>query len=237
MPAFMKISQSANCLTDFIGQSGSPFRVKLQEQFGEGKGYGRAQHYTVWGGGAMKAVIGLGNPGPQYTLSRHNVGFLAVDRLTEDLGLVFKAKYQGLMAEGQIAGEKVLFLKPQTFMNLSGRSVKGLVAFYKPAAEDILVLHDDIDLPLGKIRLRQRGGAGGHNGLRSIMSELGTEDFWRFKIGVSRPPEQWDTADYVLAPFLDTELTVLDEVLERVQKAVLLWLGGDSAKAMNLYNR
>jgi PTH1 family peptidyl-tRNA hydrolase len=185
----------------------------------------------------MKAVIGLGNPGPQYTLSRHNVGFLAVDRLTEALGLVFKAKYQGLTAEGQIAGEKVLFLKPQTFMNLSGRSVKGLAAFYKLAAEDILVLHDDIDLPLGKIRLRQRGGAGGHNGLRSIMSELGTEDFWRFKIGVSRPPEQWDPADYVLAPFLDTELTVLDEVLERVQKAVLLWLGGDSAKAMNLYNR
>ncbi|HWQ88650.1 MAG TPA: aminoacyl-tRNA hydrolase [Desulfitobacteriaceae bacterium] len=185
----------------------------------------------------MKAVIGLGNPGPQYALSRHNVGFLAVDRLAEDFGLVFKAKYQGLMAEGQIAGKKVLFLKPQTFMNLSGRSVKELAAFYKLAGEDILVLHDDIDLPLGKIRMRQRGGAGGHNGLRSIMAELGREDFWRFKIGVSRPPEHWDTAGYVLAPFLSAELTVLNEVLERVQKAVLLWLGGDSAKAMNLYNQ
>jgi PTH1 family peptidyl-tRNA hydrolase len=220
-------------LTEAFRQVFAFFRQKIQEQSAEGKKY----RSEARGRQVMKAVIGLGNPGPQYAVSRHNAGFLAIDRLAEDLGLVFKPRYQGLTAEAQIAGEKVFFLKPQTFMNLSGRSVRELAAFYKLAPEDILVLHDDLDLPLGKIRLRQRGGAGGHNGLRSLMAELGTENFWRLKIGVSRPPEQWDTADYVLAPFSNTELTVLNEVLERVQKAVMLWLGGEHVKAMNLYNR
>jgi PTH1 family peptidyl-tRNA hydrolase len=188
------------------------------------------------GGVAMKTIIGLGNPGTEYAKTRHNIGFIALDRLVKDRNIVFRAKYQGLMAEGEIAGERLLFLKPQTFMNLSGRSVREVVNFYKLSGEDLLVLHDDIDLPLGKIRLRNRGGAGGHNGIRSINEELGTEIFWRLKIGINRPPEQWDTARYVLAPFFPEELQDLDEILDRVEKAVTLWAGGNHNKAMNLYN-
>lgn len=184
----------------------------------------------------MKTIIGLGNPGPEYAKTRHNIGFIAIDRLVKDLNIVFKAKYQGLVAEGHIAGEHLLFLKPQTFMNLSGRSVRELVSFYKLSGEDLLVVHDDIDLPLGKIRLRNRGGAGGHNGIRSIIEELGTETFWRLKIGVNRPPEQWDTVRYVLSPFFPDELQDLDDILGRVEKAVTLWACGNYNKAMNLYN-
>lgn len=185
----------------------------------------------------MKAIIGLGNPGVEYAESRHNVGFVALDGLVEGLNVGFRAKYQGLMAEGQILGERVLFLKPQTYMNLSGRSVRELLNFYKLSGEDCLVLHDDLDLPLGKMRLRTQGSAGGHNGIRSIITELGTEMFWRLKIGVNRPPDQWDTARYVLSPFFPKELTELEEVLDRVEKAVILWVGGQHNKAMNLYNK
>ncbi|HWQ70996.1 MAG TPA: aminoacyl-tRNA hydrolase [Desulfitobacteriaceae bacterium] len=184
----------------------------------------------------MKTIIGLGNPGTEYAKTRHNIGFAALDRLVKDLNLVFRAKYQGLVAEGQIAGERVLFLKPQTFMNLSGYSVREAVNFYKLAAEDLLVLHDDIDIPFGKIRLRNHGSAGGHNGIRSIIEVLGTETFWRVKIGVNRPPEQWDTARYVLSPFSPEELRDLEEILDRVEKAAILWAGGNQNKAMNLYN-
>jgi PTH1 family peptidyl-tRNA hydrolase len=185
----------------------------------------------------MKIIIGLGNPGVEYLKTRHNIGFAAMDRLVKDLNIGFRAKFQGLVAEGQIAGERLLFLKPQTFMNLSGRSVREVVTFYKLSGEDLLVLHDDIDLPLGKIRLRNHGGPGGHKGIRSIIEELGTETFWRLKIGVNRPPEQWDTASYVLAPFSSEELQDLDEILDRVEKAVTLWAGGNHNKAMNLYNK
>ncbi|MHB8126039.1 MAG: aminoacyl-tRNA hydrolase [Desulfitobacteriaceae bacterium] len=185
----------------------------------------------------MKTIIGLGNPGIEYAETRHNVGFLALDGLVEALNLGFRVKYQGLLAEGQIAGERVLLLKPQTFMNLSGRSVRDLANFYKISGEDLLVVHDDLDLPLGKIRLRNQGSAGGHNGIRSIIVELGTEKFWRLKIGVNRPPEQWDAARYVLSPFFPKEIPDLEEVLNRVEKAITLWVGGNHNKAMNLYNK
>ena len=188
-------------------------------------------------GVAMKAIIGLGNPGVEYAETRHNVGFLALDGLIEGLNLGFRVKYQGLLAEGQMVGERVLFLKPQTFMNLSGRSVRELLNFYKLSGEDLLILHDDLDLPLGKIRLRNQGSAGGHNGIRSIIAELGTEKFWRLKIGVSRPPERWDTARYVLSPFFSKELIELEEVLDRVVKVISLWVEGNQTKAMNLYNK
>ncbi|MDP4125427.1 MAG: aminoacyl-tRNA hydrolase [Bacillota bacterium] len=185
----------------------------------------------------MKVIVGLGNPGPQYLETRHNMGFLLVDLLAELHGLQFRTKFQGLWAEGNEEGERILLLKPQTFMNLSGRSVSELCRFYKVQGEDLLIVHDDMDLTLGKIRLRNQGSAGGHNGIRSILAELGSEKFWRLKLGVGRPPKEWDPARFVLSPFEESELTLLDEVLGRAVKAVQLWIKGETERAMNLYHR
>lgn len=185
----------------------------------------------------MKVIVGLGNPGPQYLETRHNIGFLFVDLLAEQYQLQFRTKFQGLWAEGNVDGERVLFLKPQTFMNLSGRSVSELCRFYKVQGEDLLVVHDDMDLTLGKIRLRNQGSAGGHNGIKSILSELGTEKFWRLKLGIGRPPKEWDPARFVLSSFEESELIPLDELLGRAVKATHLWIKGETDRAMNLYHR
>ncbi|HWQ40795.1 MAG TPA: aminoacyl-tRNA hydrolase [Desulfosporosinus sp.] len=185
----------------------------------------------------MKVIVGLGNPGPQYAQTRHNIGFLLIDLLAESHKLVFHSKYQGLWAEGNVERERFLLLKPQTFMNLSGRSVRELTNFYKISGEDLLIVHDDMDLSLGKIRFRDQGGAGGHNGIRSILAELGSDKFWRLKLGVGRPPREWDPADYVLSSFAGDEISQLDEVLERAQKATNLWIKGETGRAMNLYHR
>lgn len=185
----------------------------------------------------MKVIVGLGNPGPQYAVTRHNIGFLLVDQLAEINNLQFRVKFQGLWAEGNVGGERLQLLKPQTFMNLSGRAVSDLMRFYKVTGEDLLIVHDDIDLPLGKIRLRDQGGAGGHNGIRSIQAELGSEKFWRLKLGVGRPPKEWDPARYVLSPFEETEFPELEDLLVRAEKAANLWLKGDASQAMNLYHR
>ncbi len=185
----------------------------------------------------MKVIVGLGNPGPQYAETRHNIGFLLVDLLAEVYELQFRAKFQGLWTEGNVEGERILLLKPQTFMNLSGRSVRELTNFYKILGSDLLIVHDDMDLSLGKIRLRDQGSAGGHNGIKSILAELGTERFWRLKLGVGRPPKEYDPAHYVLSPFADDETTQLDEVLGRAEKATNLWIKGESDRAMNLYHR
>ncbi|XWX63834.1 aminoacyl-tRNA hydrolase [Desulfitobacterium sp. AusDCA] len=185
----------------------------------------------------MKLIAGLGNPGGQYAETRHNVGFLLLDTWAEELKLDFRQKYQGLIAETQWAGERVFLLKPQTFMNLSGRSIREVVQFYKILSKDVLVVHDDMDLPLGRIRLRQSGSAGGHNGIKSTIAEIGTEEFWRLKIGVGRPPAGWDPANYVLGAFGKEEVPVLEDVLERGQEVLRLWVQGESNKAMNTFNR
>lgn len=191
----------------------------------------------LWEERSMKVIVGLGNPGGQYAETRHNVGFVLVDMIAEGLGIEFQAKFQGLIADSRSEGERIILLKPQTFMNLSGRSVSELISFYKVKPEDVIVIHDDMDLPLGKIRLRNKGSAGGHNGMRSIIADLGTEDFWRLKFGVGRPPAGWDPARYVLSAFTENEIQLLEESLERAEKAISLWITGDSVKAMNLYNR
>ena len=185
----------------------------------------------------MKVIVGLGNPGPQYAETRHNIGFLLVDLLAEVNKLQFRAKFQGLWSEGNIEGERVFLLKPQTFMNLSGRSVRELINFYKISGDDLLIVHDDMDLSLGKIRLRDQGSAGGHNGIKSILAELGTERFGRLKLGVGRPPREYDPARYVLSPFAEDEIKPLDEVLGRAEKATNLWIKGEVDRAMNLYHR
>lgn len=185
----------------------------------------------------MKLIVGLGNPGGQYAETRHNVGFLLLDTWAEELKLDFRPKYQGLIAETQWAGERVILLKPLTFMNLSGHSIREVVQFYKIPSKDILVVHDDMDLPLGRIRLRQSGSAGGHNGIKSTIAEIGTEEFWRLKIGVGRPPSGWDPARYVLGAFGKEEVPVLEDVLERGREVLRLWAQGESNKAMNTFNR
>ncbi|MDR3541899.1 MAG: aminoacyl-tRNA hydrolase [Desulfosporosinus sp.] len=195
----------------------------------------------------MKVIVGLGNPGTQYAETRHNIGFLLVDLLAETHNLQFRAKFQGLWTEGNVGGERVLLLKPQTFMNLSGRSVRDLTNFYKVRGEDLLIVQDDMDLPLGKIRLRDQGSAGGHNGIKSILVELGTEKFWRLKLGVGRPPTRNSISDsqnsntsvinHVLSSFAEDELTLLDDVLGRAERATNLWIKGETSRAMNLYHR
>lgn len=185
----------------------------------------------------MKLIAGLGNPGGQYAETRHNAGFLLLDCLAEELKLDFRPKFQGLVAETMMGGEKVYLLKPQTFMNLSGRSIRELAQFYKIAPEDIMVVYDDMDLPIGRLRLRSSGSPGGHNGIKSTIAELGTENFWRLKVGIGRPPAGWDSARYVLASFAKEELPVLEEILDKGMKAVTLWAKEGGDKAMNLYNR
>ncbi|MDR3600116.1 MAG: aminoacyl-tRNA hydrolase [Desulfosporosinus sp.] len=199
----------------------------------------------------MKVIVGLGNPGPQYAETRHNVGFLLIDLLAEAQNLQFREKFQGLWTEVKIEGERILLLKPQTYMNLSGRSVSELANFYKVPGEDLLIVQDDMDLPLGKIRLRNQGSAGGHNGIKSILAELGTDKFWRLKLGVGRPSTQNPSVDiqnsnhaprttiidHVLSPFAEDELAQLDEELGRAEKVTNLWIKGETGRAMNLYHR
>lgn len=185
----------------------------------------------------MKVITGLGNPGIEYAETRHNVGFVLIDNLAEKLGLDFKPKFQGMLAEGQQNGEKIFLFKPQTYMNLSGRAIRELVHFYKIPNPNALIVYDDMDLPLGKMRLRDKGSAGGHKGIRSIIMEWGTEEFWRLKIGIGRPPAGWEAPNFVLGRFAPQEIPVFEEALEKAEKAALLWLSGESTKAMNLYNR
>lgn len=185
----------------------------------------------------MKAIVGLGNPGREYSDTRHNIGFVIMDTLADDWGWEFRTKFQGAWAEGKVGDEKISLLKPGTYMNLSGKAVRELAAFYKIPAENLLIVHDDMDLALGKTRLRARGGAGGHNGIRSLLGELGTDDFWRLKIGVGRPPAGWNPADYVLSSFRTEEYSSLDDSVDRACKVIDLWIRGEQEKAMNLFNQ
>ena len=174
----------------------------------------------------MKAVIGLGNPGIGYEGTRHNVGFLVLDQWSKAHGIRYKSRFRGKFAEERVANEKVLLLKPQTYMNLSGMAVAELSGFYQMDPQDILIVHDDIDLALGKLRLRARGSAGGHNGLKSIQAHLGSTEYWRLKIGVGRPAgeEKGDVADYVLSPFAKAERKELEEVVAKGVEFLELWI-------------
>lgn len=154
----------------------------------------------------MHIIIGLGNPGKEYERTRHNVGFDVIDVLSEKLGIALtKNAMHGLIGEGFVQGEKVILVKPQTYMNLSGQCVTELVGWYKAPMENVMVVYDDIDLPLGKLRLRAGGSAGTHNGMRSIIGLLGRQDFPRLRVGVGQRPEGWDLADWVLSRYRTEE--------------------------------
>lgn len=185
----------------------------------------------------MKAVIGLGNPGLKYAKTKHNVGFMLLDRMIKNNKLDYRRDFRGKLAEARLCGERVFFLKPYTYMNLSGLAVAQLANYYKIHEGSILIIHDDMDLSLGRIRLRRKGSSGGHNGLKSIIQELGTQEFWRLKIGIGRPEEEFDVINHVLSTFKKEEAKELETVLDRGEKAVTLWLEGKEEEAMSIYNQ
>lgn len=185
----------------------------------------------------MKIVVGLGNPGDRYRDTRHNVGFQVVDELARRWRSdSWRRRYEAEIAEHRAIGP-VLLVKPQTFMNLSGTSVREAAKFYKVPSVDIVVIHDDLDLPPGRMRIRERGGAGGHRGIESIISQLGTDEFVRIKFGIGRPPAGWETADYVLGRFNPEEQTLIKEMTVTAADAVEMLLKEGVAPTMNRFNR
>jgi peptidyl-tRNA hydrolase, PTH1 family len=184
----------------------------------------------------MKVIVGLGNPGSRYAGTRHNVGFAVVDALAEapDAGR-FQSRFQAEVAELRVGEHKVLLVKPETFMNLSGRSVRQVLDFYDLPAEDLLVVCDDINLPLGKLRFRARGTHGGHNGLRDIQNHLGTTEYARLRIGVGAP-EGDDAVDHVLSRFRPVERPVIEEALQKAVQAAVFWVEKGIEASMNQYN-
>lgn len=185
----------------------------------------------------MKLIVGLGNPGLTYAHTRHNVGFMMVDRLAELWdGACEKKQGQALVRTANAAGGRLLLVKPQTFMNLSGDSLWELVNFYKDGIEDLIVIHDDLDLPLGKLRFKSGGGTGGHRGLKSITQRLGTDKYDRLKIGVDRPPDFMTTEAYVLQAFSIEEKGLLDKVLDKGAEGLRYWLTEGCVPAMNKFN-
>lgn len=186
-----------------------------------------------------KLIVGLGNPGAKYANTRHNVGWMALDAFARKHGVAMeKSGFQGVYGELRWGSpsEKVILLKPMTFMNLSGRSVAPAAHFYKIAPSDILVLYDDMDLDVGRLRLREKGSAGGHNGMKSLIQELGTQEFRRLRIGVGRPAPGWQVIDWVLAPFGPDDAATLAGVIPKTVEAVETFLTDGILKAMNLYN-
>ncbi|MBE6878002.1 MAG: aminoacyl-tRNA hydrolase [Ruminococcaceae bacterium] len=183
-------------------------------------------------------VAGLGNPGSKYQNTRHNIGFETLDYIADKNNVsVTKAKFSALYGVWETEGRKVMLLKPQTFMNLSGEAVMQAARFYKVPAENIIVIFDDVSLDVGKMRIRAKGSAGGHNGIKSIISHMG-QDFPRIKMGVGQKPHpDYDLADWVLGKFTDGDKKLLADRFEDAHKAVKLMVSGDSQKAMNLYNR
>ena len=184
-----------------------------------------------------KLIVGLGNPGPEYAGHRHNVGFQCLDRLAQAHGLRFtRLELRARLARGEIRGVRVLLASPLTYMNLSGQAVGPLVRRYEVPLSGLLVIYDDMDLPLGTIRLRPRGGAGGHKGMRSIIESLGSQDFPRLRVGIGRPPAGEDPVDYVLSDFTPEEGAVMGGVYEQVVAAVECWLVEGIVEAMSQHN-
>jgi len=177
-------------------------------------------------------VAGLGNPGPRYVLTRHNVGFLVVDRLAEAAGLSWRQKGRAFVASWRGGW----LMKPATYMNDSGEAVAPFVRYYKIPLERLLVVHDDMDLPLGRMRLRRGGGSGGQKGVQSIINSLGGADFDRLRVGVGRPPQGWSAVDWVLSRFDESERPLLEKVLEQAAAAVALWQSQGLLRAQQKYN-
>lgn len=185
----------------------------------------------------MKLIVGLGNPGPKYERTRHNAGFMVVDRVARELGTEFnRNRFEAETAETRRGGEQLLLVKPQTYMNLSGRSVGSAAAFFKVPLSEILVVHDELDLAFGAVRFKNGGGAAGHNGLKSIGAQLGN-DFPRLRIGIGKPQGPQETVDYVLQAYPAADQAALDEQIALAAGGVLLWIDRGLEWAMNETHR
>lgn len=189
-------------------------------------------------GGVSWIVVFLGNPGPKYHDTRHNAGFMAADAMEKKLGVsINKLRFKALTAQATLGGEKVLLLKPQTYMNLSGESVSPAAAFYKVPPEHIIVVSDEVSLPIGKLRIRKSGSAGGHNGLKNIIAMLGTDAFPRIRMGVGAPPHaDYDMADWVLSSFKNQDADDMRSLAVRVCDAVECYIAEGPDRAMNKFN-
>lgn len=187
----------------------------------------------------MYIIAGLGNPKREYDNTRHNIGFALIDALADQYNIsVMDMKHKALTGKGMINGQKVILVKPLTFMNLSGESIRPIVDYYKiDVSTELIVISDDISLPPGQIRVRKKGSAGGHNGLKNIIQHLGSEEFQRIRIGVGEKPAGYDLADYVLGHFLKEEQPLIREGVEKAMKAATMMLEGDVDRAMNEFNR
>lgn len=186
----------------------------------------------------MKIFVGLGNPGKQYEKTRHNIGFEVIDALSNKWHIPLdQPKHKGIYGIGTVGGEKVLLLKPLTYMNLSGESISAVLNFFKAGQEDIVVLYDDLDLPVGRVRLRQRGSAGGHNGIKSTIAHLGSQEFNRIRIGIGRPVGRMSVTDYVLGRFTNEEWDEMSKVIERCAEACEDWTKLPFLQIMNEYNQ
>ena len=186
----------------------------------------------------MKIIVGLGNPGTQYRMSRHNVGFQVADRLAKLNHIHIRTKrFKSLYGTGWIDFQQVVLSKPMTFMNRSGEAVKKTTDFFHLKMEDLVVVHDDLDLPFGRLRFKQRGGDGGHQGIRSIIEGMGGNNFLRLKIGIGRPPPGMDSADYVLGFFDRNEQPLLDQILSRAADSLKIMLLEGLEKAMNQFQK
>ena len=185
----------------------------------------------------MKWIVGLGNPGNEYRYTRHNVGFMAIDQLAERWGIeVSQSKCKALIGEGRAGGQKVVLLKPMTYMNLSGESVRAFLDYYKADVANMLVLYDDLDTPFGHIRMRYQGSPGGHNGIKSIIQHIGTQNFNRVRLGISRPAPGHAISDYVLSNFRKEEADGLRLMLETACNGVQEWLTEPFEKVMAKFN-
>lgn len=184
----------------------------------------------------MKVIVGLGNPGIRYALTRHNIGFWVIDRLSDRWGIpVNREKWRGLTGEGHVRGEKVLLIKPETYMNRSGEAVRSALDWLKCGVEELIVIYDDLDLPPGQVRLRLKGSSGGHRGVQSLIDHLGTNQFKRIKIGIGRP-QGMSVPDYVLARFAREEEEAVLDAVQHSADAVDCWLDTPFPEVMNRYN-
>lgn len=185
----------------------------------------------------MKLVVGLGNPGKQYEKTKHNIGFMVIDAIADSVPHTpWREEQHAEVCSITVDGEKVLLVKPQTFMNLSGESVGPLMRYYKIDPSDVYCIYDDMDLPIGKLRIRPNGSSGGHNGIKSLISHIGTENFPRFRVGIGRPLPQWTVIDHVLAPFSEESQEKVQKGIKDMVKAVLGTLEVGIDKGMNQFN-
>lgn len=186
----------------------------------------------------MTLIVGLGNPGRKYIKTRHNLGFIVVDKLAEKYDLEFNEKNFYLISQGNIEGKEVTLIKPLTYMNLSGKAIREIVdkKILENLPKSIIVIHDDLDLPLGRIKIKKNGSSGGHKGVQSIIEHLGTKDFIRVKIGIGKDPEM-EISDYVLSPFSNQQKAIIKEKVSQAVDSIVTILTKGVDKAMNIYNK